>query len=85
MVVVAYTLVRTEDRKIGNLVSKMKKLRLVKEATPVYGEYNIVVKTETESIEELTFFIYKHLRTIPGLTMTTTMITAKIPKRRRKD
>jgi len=52
----------------------------VKEVTPVYGEYDIIVKTETESINELTLFIYNKLRTISGFTMTTTMITARIGK-----
>jgi len=81
MVVSAYTLVRTEHLKLEKLVDKMKKLRLVKEVTPVYGEYNLIVKTETETIEELNFFIYNELRKIPGLTATTTMITAKIGKK----
>ena len=81
MVVSAYTLVRTEHLKLEKLVDKMKKLRLVKEVTPVYGEYNLIVKTETETIEELNFFIYNELRKIPGLTATTTMITAKIDKK----
>jgi DNA-binding Lrp family transcriptional regulator len=81
MVVSAYTLVRTEHLKLEKLVDKIKKLRLVKEVTPVYGEYNLIVKTETETIEELNFFIYNELRKIPGLTATTTMITAKIGKK----
>jgi len=62
-------------------MNKINKLQFVKEVTPVYGEYDIIVKTETESIKELTTFIYNQLRTMPGLTMTTTMITAKITKK----
>jgi anthranilate phosphoribosyltransferase len=58
----------------------MEKLKFVKEITPVYGEYDMIVKTETETIKELTVFIYNRLRTIPGLTMTTTMITTKKQK-----
>jgi len=81
MVVSAYTLVRTEHLKLEKLVDKIRKLRLVKEVTPVYGEYNLIVKTETETIEELNFFIYNELRKIHGLTATTTMITAKIGKK----
>lgn len=78
MGVIAYTLVRTEHRKVNELMKKINKLQSVKEVTPVYGEYDIIVKTETKSIKELTIFIYSQLRIIPGLTMTTTMITAKI-------
>jgi anthranilate phosphoribosyltransferase len=58
----------------------MEKLKFVKEITPVYGEYDMIVKTETETIKELTVFIYNRLRTIPVLTMTTTMITTKKQK-----
>jgi len=78
--VTAYTLVRTEYCRIKKLVNKIAKLQSVKEVTRVYGEYDIIVKTETESIKELTLLIYNHLRTIPGLAMTTTMITARINK-----
>lgn len=63
------------------LMNEIEKLKFVKEVTPVYGEYDIIVKTETESIKELTLFIYNKLRRISGLTMTTTMITAKINKK----
>ena len=79
--VTAYTLVRTDQRGIKKLVNRIGKLQFVKEVTPVYGEYDMIVKTETESIKELTLFIYNQLRTISGLTMTTTMITAKINKK----
>ena len=75
MVVSAYTLIRTEHSKRDELVNKIKKLKLVKEVASVYGEYDIVVKTETNSIEELTLFIYNELRKIRGLATTTTMIT----------
>lgn len=81
MGVIAYTLVRTDRRKMQELMNEIEKLKFVKEVTPVYGEYDIIVKTETESIKELTLFIYNKLRRISGLTMTTTMITAKINKK----
>lgn len=81
MGVVAYTLIRTDHHRIQELVNKIKKLQLVKEITPVYGKYDILVKTETDSIKELTLFIYNKLRTISGLSMTKTMITARIPKK----
>ena len=80
MGIIAYTLIRTEHHEINKLVDSIEKLQCVKEVTPVYGEYDIIVKTETESINELTLFIYNKLRTISGFTMTTTMITARIGK-----
>ncbi len=77
MVVSAYTLMRVEHSKLEKLAANMKKMRFVKEVTPVYGEYDIIVKTETNSIEELNLFIYNELRKIRGLTATTTMITLR--------
>ncbi|MDH5481933.1 MAG: Lrp/AsnC ligand binding domain-containing protein [Candidatus Bathyarchaeota archaeon] len=75
MVVFAYTLIRAEHSDSEKLVAKLKKLRFVKEVTSVYGEYDMVVKTETNSIEELNVLIYNELRKIPSLGATTTMIT----------
>lgn len=75
MVVSAYTLIRTEHSKRDELVKRIKKLRFVTEVASVYGEYDIVVRTETNSIEELTLLIYNKLRKIRGLATTTTMIT----------
>lgn len=82
MGVSAYTLIRIEHSRLEDLVGEIKKLRFVKEVIPVYGEYDIIVKTETKSISELNVFIYNELRKIPGLTATTTMITARIDKKR---
>lgn len=78
MGVIAYTLIRTESHRKNEIVDRMKKLEPVREARSVYGEYDILVKTETRSITELTSFIYTHLRKISGLTRTTTMITASL-------
>lgn len=77
MTVSAYTLIRAEHSKREELVDKIKKLRFVKEVAPVYGEYDIIVKTETSTIEELNFFIYNELRKIHGLAATTTMIALR--------
>lgn len=78
MSVVAYTLVRTNHHEVHKLVNEIRKLQFVKEIAPVYGEYDMIVKTETRSIRELTLFIYNRLRAIPGLKATKTMIVARI-------
>lgn len=76
----AFTLVRVSPQKNVHVFVKVKKLPMVKEATLVYGEYDIIVRTRTKSIEELNSFIYNVLRKIPHITMTTTMIVANIVK-----
>lgn len=77
----AFTLVRVSLQKNVEVSERIKKLPVVKEVTLVYGEYDIVVKTATESIGELNRFIYNILRKIPHITMTTTMIVARMPKK----
>jgi len=81
LAVVAYTLIRTEQQRVNELIKKLKKFRFVKEVTPVYGEYNMIVKTETDSIDELNLFVYNELRRTTDIAMTTTMITAKISEK----
>ncbi len=73
----AFTLVKVSVQKNLGIFKQVKKLQTVKEATLVYGEYDIIIKTNTSNIEELNIFIYNTLRKIPHITMTTTMIVAK--------
>jgi len=76
-----FTLVRVSPEKNVHVFEKVKKLPMIKEATLVYGEYDIIVKTWTKNMEELNKFIYNVLRKTPFITMTTTMIVAKIPRK----
>lgn len=78
----AFTLVRVSPERNVQFFEKIKKLPMIKEATLVYGEYDIIVRTRTKSMEELNSFIYNVLRKIPHVTMTTTMIVASIPKKK---
>ena len=76
----AYTFVRVILHKNTLVLKKVKIIPIVKETALIYGEYDILVKTETKSLEELNQFIYNVLRKIPDITKTTTMIVAKPPK-----
>ena len=79
--VIAYTLIRAERRRVKELTGQINKFKFVVEAIPVYGEYDLIVKTKTDSMKELNSLIYNRLRTISGVLMTTTMITADIDKK----
>lgn len=76
----AYTMVRVILHKNTRVLEKIKTIPIVKETALIYGEYDILVKTETKSLEELNQFIYNVLRKIPYITKTTTMIVARPPK-----
>jgi len=80
----AFTLARVSPHKNAEVSEKIKNLSLVSEISFVYGEYDIIVKTTTNDIDELNSFIYNVLRKIPHITMTTTMIVARFPVRRKK-
>ena len=78
----AFTVVKVSSQKNVDVFEKIKKLPMIKEVTLVYGEYDVIVKTRTKSMEELNRFIYNILRKIPYITMTTTMIVAKMPRKK---
>jgi len=46
----------------------------VKEAYVVYGEYDLVVKVETDTLKDLDQFITEKIRRMPEIQMTSTMI-----------
>jgi DNA-binding Lrp family transcriptional regulator len=76
----AFTLIKVTSQRKVQVFKKIKKLPMLKDITLVYGEYDLIIRTSTKNIEELNRFIYNVLRKIPQITMTTTMIVAKIPK-----
>ena len=80
--ITAFTLVKVVPHRNVQVFKKMKKLSTIEEATLVYGEYDIILKTHTKNIQELNRFIYNVLRKTPFITTTTTMIVAHIPKKR---
>jgi len=46
----------------------------VKEAYVVYGEYDLIVKVETDTLKDLDHFITERIRKMPEIQMTSTMI-----------
>jgi len=80
----AFTLVRAVPHRNVEVLERIKNLSLIKEASLVYGEYDLIVETSTKTIEELNKFIYNVLRKIPHITMTTTMIVAEFPVHKHK-
>lgn len=78
----AFTLVKVSPEKNIQVFKKIKKLQMIKEATLVYGEYDIILKTITKDLQELNKFIYNVLRRIPYINMTTTMIVARAPEKK---
>lgn len=79
--VISYTLARVQPAKDVVVYNKIKELAEVKEVITTYGEYDIIIKVEVESLEHLDDFVFSKLRTIDGVEATTTLIRAGFPKK----
>ncbi len=78
----AYCLLRVKRDKIEHVLNRIRRAGLAKEVFPIYGEYDIWATVEAESLRELDDFVYGFLRLIPEVEATTTMIHARLSKRK---
>lgn len=75
--VTAYTLARvlpSMDRKVSELVMQLDQ---VKEVIMTYGEYDLIIKIDVNTLDDLDTFVFNKLRAIEGIAATTTLIEAK--------
>lgn len=79
--VISYTLARVQPAKDLMVYNKVKELPEVKEVITTYGEYDIIIKVEVNSLEHLDEFVFSKLRTIEGVEATTTLIHAGFPRK----
>ena len=74
----AYSLISAEPGKTAEVFRKIKALEGVKKAEAVAGPYDIVARIEVDSLEKLTRAIFGDIRSIPGVTNTTTLIVVEL-------
>jgi anthranilate phosphoribosyltransferase len=72
-----YTLARVSPSMDKKVFKKIKEYAEVKEVILTYGEYDLIILVESNSLEELDDFIFDKLRTTEGIESTTTLIEAK--------
>ena len=70
----AFVLINTELGQEPNVFKALEGVPEVSEAHQVYGVYDIIVKVETESMEELKDILHQRLRRMDGIRSTLTMI-----------
>ena len=75
--VTSYTLARVEPTKDNIVYDKINGLSEVKEVITTYGEYDMIIKVEVESLDALDNFVFSKLRVIEGIESTTTLISAR--------
>ncbi|AWR93347.1 Lrp/AsnC ligand binding domain-containing protein [Acidianus brierleyi] len=73
-IVKGYVLLITSIGKETDIVNDLKRIQGVKEATPVYGEYDIVVEIEAPTLEELNKVI-SQIRRNSNIIRTVTLIS----------
>jgi len=73
----AYIMMKLQVGKDEEVFAKIEKLKQIREANATYGAFDLVVKVEFKSIEELDRFIFEEIRRIPGVSETSSMIVAK--------
>ena len=72
---IAYVLCVTKSGMEKKVLSTLKEERCIDEAYIVYGEYDIIVKVEVATPDELREFMTVTLRNIPEIDRTTTLIS----------
>lgn len=78
--ITSYTLARILPAKDEEIYRIVKTYSEVKEVILTYGEYDLIIKVEINSLEELDHFIFNKLRTTDGVEATTTLIEARPQK-----
>lgn len=78
--ITSYTLARVLPAKDQEVYRTVKTYSEVKEVVLTYGEYDLIIKVESNSLEDLDHFIFNKLRTTDGVEATTTLIEARPTK-----
>lgn len=74
-----YVLLRVKPGQDRSVFRKVKKLKRVTEMDTVYGEYDLLIKVQVETMEDLDSFIFDTVRAIKGVERSTTLITIEPP------
>lgn len=72
----AYLLINIRPGKESNLAADLLKLKEVKEASIVYGEYDLIVRVEVKGMNELQQLVMD-IRKRPDVERTSTMIAVQ--------
>ena len=72
--VVAFVFITTKAGREGDVLGNLLRKDMVREASAVYGDFDIVAKVETGDIDKLNEFIMKDVREVEGVSTTNTLI-----------
>lgn len=72
MAVNAYILIQTEVGKAAEVATAIAALTGVTQAEDVTGPYDVIVRAEADSVDELGKLVVANVQAIPGITRTLT-------------
>ena len=72
MSVQAYVLVQTEVGKAAEVAASIKDIAGVTQAEDVTGPYDVIVRVEGPSVDELGGLVVSQIQKVPGITRTLT-------------
>lgn len=75
----AYVLMRIKPGMDRTVLKVAKKLTQVKATETLYGEYDMLIRVEVETLDDLDSFIFDTIRNIKGVESSTTLIAIKVP------
>jgi DNA-binding Lrp family transcriptional regulator len=72
MAVQAYVLIQTEVGKAANVASSIRNIAGVVSAEDVTGPYDVIAKTEAETVDDLGKMVVSKIQLVDGITRTLT-------------
>ena len=72
MAITAYVLIQTEVGKAANVAQSVRKIKGVTAADDVTGPYDVIVRTEADSLDDLGKMVVSQIQAVEGITRTFT-------------
>jgi DNA-binding Lrp family transcriptional regulator len=72
MVVQAYILIQTEVGKAAHVAAEIAQIKGVTQAEDVTGPYDVIVRAEARSVDELGKLVVARIQAVEGITRTLT-------------
>ncbi len=73
----AYIMMKMQVGMDDDVIAELRDMKQIQGADATYGAYDLVIKVNFKTIEELDRFIFEKVRRIKGVTETSSMIVAK--------
>jgi len=74
----AYVLINAEAGQDNAIYNALLKVPEVRELVPLFGEFDLICKIDSPSLEELGQTILNRIRIIPGIAQTRTLTATKL-------